>query len=127
MRKHDLGDLIERRPYGRVFTSEAEKKIAEIVGGGIVPVWITHYDRDTVPFYQKPDKSNTDRVLNADLVVPTVNGGFGGEILGSGQRQDDPNEIIESSAGKEFPAWPLYEVTNIDDPPLNCSFIAGAT
>jgi asparaginyl-tRNA synthetase len=57
---------------------------------------VTHYDRDTVPFYQKPDRESKNRVLNADLIFPSINGGFGGEIIGSGQRQDDVGEIKES-------------------------------
>jgi len=91
-----LESLVEYRPYGRVLSNLAEKKISELVSDGSTPVWITHYDRDTVPFYQKPDIKNTDKALNADLILPSINGCFGGEALGSGQRQDSPNEIIES-------------------------------
>lgn len=96
LNKNNLGDLIKRKSFGRVLTSEAELKVAEIIGEGIYPVWITKYDRDTVAFYQKPDPKNPERVLNADLVFPSLDGGFGGEIVGSGQRQDDPDEIVIS-------------------------------
>ena len=51
-----------------------------------------------VPFYQKPIEYNTNRVLNADLLCPSLlENSFGGEILGMGQRQNLPEEIYESA------------------------------
>lgn len=35
-------------------------------------------------------------VLNADLILPKINGGFGGEVLGSGQRQNKASKMIAS-------------------------------
>ena len=94
--ENGIANLIKKKTFGRILTNEAELKVADIVGGGIYPVWITKYDRDTVAFYQKPDPDNPERVLNADLVFPSLKGGFGGEIVGSGQRQNDMDEIIIS-------------------------------
>ncbi len=61
------------------------------------PLWVKYYPRNRVPFYQKPIKNNDTRVLNADLLCPSViENGFGGEILGMGQRQNKIDEIYES-------------------------------
>ena len=61
-----------------------------------LPFWITDFDRDRVPFYQKPDASG-EKVLCADLIFPPIiEGSFGGEIVGAGQRQDNVSEMEES-------------------------------
>ncbi|OGZ33542.1 MAG: hypothetical protein A2Y98_01245 [Candidatus Portnoybacteria bacterium RBG_19FT_COMBO_36_7] len=61
------------------------------------PLWIRYFDRDRVPFYQKPDPKSPNKTINADLLFPPiVKNSFGGEIVGSGQRQDSPREIHES-------------------------------
>lgn len=96
LKNNNFSDLVETRSYGRVLSKEGELKIAELVSGNKTPVWVTKYDRDTVPFYQLPDSKNPERVLNADLIFPSINGGFGGEIVGSGQRQKTPREIVSS-------------------------------
>lgn len=95
-KKNRLENCIEYRPCGRVITSEGEKQLCKLVGNNFVPVWLTHFDRDMVPFYQKPDPNNETQTLNADLIFPSINGGFGGEIIGSGQRQDNVAQIRES-------------------------------
>ncbi|MBU1323276.1 hypothetical protein KKE75_04440 [Patescibacteria group bacterium] len=94
--QNKLGHLIKNQSYGRSITNQGEKKIVEIVTGNKLPLWITKYDRDTVPFYQLPDPKNKNRTLNADLLFPSLNGGFGGEIVGSGQRQKNVKEIFIS-------------------------------
>jgi aspartyl/asparaginyl-tRNA synthetase len=94
--RHKLEYLIERRHYGRVMTREGELKVVELLTNNKNFVWITHYDRDTVPFYQKPDPENKERVLNADLISPPINGALGGECIGAGQRQNNLEEMIES-------------------------------
>jgi aspartyl/asparaginyl-tRNA synthetase len=80
---------------GRDITPEGELKLTELVSP-IRPIWITHYDRDRVPFYLKPLEGNTNHVLNADLIFPSIAGGFGGEIIGSGERQDSAIDMYES-------------------------------
>lgn len=61
------------------------------------PIWVTNFDRDRVPFYQKPDPNNSDKTINADLLFPPIIvGSFGGEIIGSGQRQDNREEMYDS-------------------------------
>lgn len=82
--------------YGRNITNTGEVEVARKEGNG-GPVWLCNYDRDIVPFYQKPNPSNTNTVLNADLLfAPIIEGGFGGEIVGAGQRQDTAEEMTES-------------------------------
>jgi len=82
--------------YGRILTREGEIKLVKLITTNEVPLWVSHYDRDVVPFYQKPYPEDSNRVLNADLLFPSIDGAFGGEVIGAGQRQDNPEEIIES-------------------------------
>lgn len=82
--------------HGRDITSMGERRLAEIQGY-VSPFWITYYDRDRVPFYQKPRVTNPDQVENADLIVPALTAtSFAGEVAGCGQRQDRAEELYES-------------------------------
>lgn len=94
--------LIKHRKYGRVLTREGELKASELLGQKNIPVWVIKYDRDSVAFYQKPDKKNLNKVLNADLIFPSINGGFGGEIIGLGERQDNSKQLNESMVRQEI-------------------------
>lgn len=108
-KKHRLNHLIDRRSYGRVLTNKAEVKVGEIIGNNINPVWVTKYDRNTVAFYQKPDKENVNRVLNADLIFPSINKGFGGEIIGLGERQNNARQLKESMEKQEIKGTETYK------------------
>lgn len=99
---NDLGHLIEHREYGRVLTNKGEIEVGRLIGKNTFPVWITDYDRDTVPFYQMVDKDDEDKVLNADLIFPKINGGFGGEVIGSGQRHNKAEDMIKSLNRQEI-------------------------
>lgn len=89
-----FNSLINESRFGTDITSEGELKLMEILKIE-TPIWVNHYDRDRVAFYQKPYKNN--KVVNADLLFPQiVNNSFGGEIIGSGQRQDNVEEMYES-------------------------------
>lgn len=82
--------------FGRNITCAGEVALVHHMADGL-PLWLCNYDRDVVPFYQKPTSINPNTVINADLLfAPIIEGGFGGEIVGSGQRQDVPDEIVES-------------------------------
>ena len=82
--------------FGRSITNSGEIALVQQIGGGL-PLWLSNYDRDVAPFYQKPNPANPNTVINADLLfAPITEGGFGGEIVGSGQRQDASDEIAES-------------------------------
>lgn len=90
--------LINFTEFGNDISAEGEVRLAEILGFK-TPFWIKNYDRDRVPFYQKPDPTNLNKVINADLIFPPIiKGAFGGEIVGCGQRQDSSEEMIESLA-----------------------------
>jgi asparaginyl-tRNA synthetase len=90
-------NLVKYEKFGRVLTGKAENMITKLVSNNKLPVWIVNYDRDTVAFYQKSGSNDDSKVLNADLVAPRlVEDGFGGEILGLGQRQNKAGDIIES-------------------------------
>jgi asparaginyl-tRNA synthetase len=87
---------VEESSHGFDLTSKGERKLLELLKADR-PIWVTHYPRDRVPFYQKPMTENPDRVLNADLLCPAiVESGFSGEFLGLGQRQDMVEEMYES-------------------------------
>jgi asparaginyl-tRNA synthetase len=82
--------------HGRDINSSGEIELMKILGI-TGPIWIKNFDRDRVPFYQKPDLADPERTVNADLLfAPITEGAFGGEIVGSGQRQDDPDQMYES-------------------------------
>lgn len=88
--------LVSYRKNGRDINSMGEIELLKILKSDL-PIWINNFDRDRVPFYQKIDPNNINKTINADLLFPPLlDGAFGGEIVGSGQRQDDPNEIYES-------------------------------
>jgi asparaginyl-tRNA synthetase len=103
--------------FGRSVTSSGEVALAQHMGDGL-PIWLCNYDRDTVPFYQKPNPKNTNSVINADLIfAPIVEGGFGGEIVGSGQRQDNSEEIIESLERQKVDGEPYEWYINLRKQP----------
>lgn len=88
--------FIVTTPQGRDITAEGECYFAKKYGDNL-PVWIEQYDRDRVAFYQKPHPDYPNTVINADLVFPALfKDSFGGEIVGSGQRQNLPDEMLES-------------------------------
>jgi asparaginyl-tRNA synthetase len=81
---------------GRDLTSTGEIKLAEIAGLN-TPFWVKNFDRDRVAFYQKPNPNNLNQVINADMIFPPlVDNSFGGEVVGSGQRQNNADEMLES-------------------------------
>jgi asparaginyl-tRNA synthetase len=96
LKKMGSADLVERNSFGVNITAEGEVMLATI-NRFTTPFWIENYDRDNVPFYQKPHEGNSDKVINADLIFPPLlEGSFGGEVVGCGQRQDNEEEMLES-------------------------------
>lgn len=96
LQNNGFNEYVNTTPKGRDISSKGELALMKILKLK-VPIWITHFDRHRVPFYQKPDPDQPTKVLNADLLFPPIiDGSFGGEILGAGQRQDTTTEIYES-------------------------------
>lgn len=94
--KNKKKDCLNFSVHGRSISWRGEIELMNILRLDI-PIWIQYFDRDMVPFYQKPYPKNKNRTINADLLFPPIiKDAFGGEILGSGQRQDNPKEIYES-------------------------------
>ncbi len=56
------------------------------------PFFVTHYPKGVKAFYHKPDSKNPKVTLSNDLLAPE---GYG-EIIGSGERIDDYNELMKS-------------------------------
>lgn len=105
--------LMNFTKFGRDLTSAGELKLAEILEFN-VPFWIKNYDRDRVAFYQKPMPDDLNKVLNADLIFPPIAGGsFGGEIVGCGQRQDNPEEMYESLSRQNINPEPYEWYINL--------------
>jgi len=99
--------------FGRDLTSAGELKLAEILKFD-TPFWIRNFDRDRVPFYQKPIPDGSNKVLNADLIFPPIfEGSFGGEIIGCGQRQDNSKEMYESLSRQNINSEPYEWYINL--------------
>lgn len=97
-------NLVNFTEFGRDILSEGEIKLAEIFNFK-TPFWIRDYDRDRVPFYQKPDPKNSNKIINGDLIFPPIiKDSFGGEIIGCGQRQDNSQEIVDSLTRQKISA-----------------------
>lgn len=107
--KNGKKDCIKFTKYGRDINFRGEIEIMKILNLD-VPLWIKNFDRDRVPFYQKPDPKNKNKAINADLLFPPLmRGAFGGEIVGSGQRQDNPNEMYDSLRRQNNISSDVYE------------------
>lgn len=96
LEKNGHEDLINNTEHGRDITASGEIVLSQILGYK-TPFWMHGFDRGRVAFYQKPDPKNPNRVINADLIFPPIlEGAFGGEIAGCGQRQDNKEEMLAS-------------------------------
>ncbi len=94
--KNNKKDCINFTKKGRDITSRGELELMKILKLKM-PIWIMYYDRDRVPFYQKPKKDEPNKTINADLLFPAIlKNSFGGEIIGCGQRQDKSGEMYKS-------------------------------
>ena len=63
------------------------------------PLFITHYPLDVKAFYMKPDPSQPDKALCADLLAPE---GYG-EIIGGSQRIDDYDQLKQAMEKHNLP------------------------
>lgn len=94
--KNGFKNLVHTTKHGRDISSQGEIQLMKLLKIK-TPLWITHFDRDRVPFYQKPNPKNKNETINADLLFPPViKNSFGGEVVGASQRQDNVKEIHES-------------------------------
>lgn len=86
--KKESSDFVSENNLGiRTITSFGEKRLMEMFDG---IVWLTHFDRSAVPFYQAYDLSDERASLSADLL-------FGvGETVGSGERHANASEVLLS-------------------------------
>ena len=106
-------NLVIFHKTGRDISCEGELKLAELLNFS-TPFWIKNYDRDRVPFYQKPHPENTDKVINADLIFPPIiQNAFGGEIVGCGQRQDSVEELFNSLSRQNIEIFPYEWYINL--------------
>lgn len=94
--KNGKGKYVNFTDHGRDITYKGEIELMKILNIN-TPIWLINFDRDRAPFYQKPIPQNPNKAINADLLFPPIlKDSFGGEIVGSGQRQDSIKEIYES-------------------------------
>jgi asparaginyl-tRNA synthetase len=71
----------------RTLTRSGELELIRQAGG---PVWVTHFDRMAVPFYQAVDRDGT-QALAADLLLGI------GETVGCGQRHTSGDDLREAA------------------------------
>jgi asparaginyl-tRNA synthetase len=113
LEENGFGEYVNKTDHGRDISSKGELALMQLLKAE-TPIWLTHFDRDRVPFYQKPDPTNVSKVLNADLLFPPLTqDAFGGEILGSGQRQDSVDEIYASLEKQGLSAKPYEWYINL--------------
>lgn len=92
--RHEDGCILEGST-GRILTCRGESMLMERVSEF---VWVTHFDHLTVPFYQAFGDVEGRTAGNADLL-------FGmGEIVGSGERHNNAEDIRRSLAAHGVPA-----------------------
>lgn len=96
LQANGLQSEIETHGFGRTLSREGEVSVVKLVSDNKLPIWIREFDRDTMPFYQKPIPTDKNKIFNADLIFPKIDEAFGGEVVGCGQRQDSVVEILES-------------------------------
>lgn len=107
LEKNNKKQYVNYTEYGNDISSDGEIELMKTLQVK-TPIWVKYYHRDRVPFYQKPDASG-HKVLNADLLFPSIiDGSFGGEIVGCGQRQNNAEELYESIKRQKLDAAP-YE------------------
>ena len=96
LEENGFQECINITKYGKDINSKGEFELMNSLNTNL-PVWVKNYDRDRVAFYQKPSPLNDDKVINADLIFPSLTeNSFSGEIIGCGQRQDNYEEMVES-------------------------------
>jgi len=110
---HGKASLINYADHGRDISADGEMELFKCLGSDM-PFWINDFDRDRVPFYQRPSKDNKDKTINADFLFPPLQeGSFGGEVAGSGQRQDDASEMYQSLKRQGINAEPYEWYINL--------------
>lgn len=108
LKENGYSEDIKENEHGKDITNIGEIHLMKILGA-TTPVWLTQLYRDRVPFYQKPLASNPNLALTADLLTPQlIEGGFAGEMLGMGERQDSVETMYESLKRQEISPAP-YE------------------
>jgi asparaginyl-tRNA synthetase len=113
-----FNEYIVHTSSGRDILNDGELQLSKTLGLGCLPFWIKNYDRDRVPFYQKPLEHDSSKVINGDLIFPSlIDKSFGGEIVGAGQRQDDIVEMYESMKRQNVDPTPYEWYTNLRNHP----------
>lgn len=74
--------------YGEDMGADEERVLTEKFDA---PFFVTHYPKGIKGFYHKPDPKNPEVTLSADMLAPE---GYG-EVIGSGQRIDDYDELMK--------------------------------
>ncbi len=73
--------LINFTKHGNDISCEGEIELMKILKV-TTPIWLTDFDRDRVPFYQKPNPKNPEKTITADLLFPPIiKDAFGGEVV----------------------------------------------
>lgn len=84
---NDTAYVVNHKSGFQTLNSNGEKELIRLFNG---PVWLTHFNVKSVPFYQATDPENKELALNADLLMGI------GETVGSGERHFNGKELLES-------------------------------
>ncbi len=115
--KNGMRDCVIFTDTGRDITAKGENELAKHLNSN-TPFWLTGFDRDRVPFYQKPHSNSPDKVINADLLFPQITPeSFGGEVVGCGERQDCAEEMRRSLQRQGISAEPYDWYINLRNQP----------
>ncbi|PCH53986.1 MAG: asparaginase [Flavobacteriaceae bacterium] len=115
----DLGTdeaLVQLHPAGfAVPTSAGEQELTRRHGGPSRALWLTHFHRLAVPFYQAREPGS-DCAMNADLLLGGV------EVVGAGQRHADADSLRAALEYRRNPVEPYAWYLELrDEYPLQTS------
>lgn len=99
LKKNNMEDSIDKKDGVLDIKPSGEKWLMHYYEG---PVWLTHFEHLSVPFYQAYDPDDSRYALNADLLIGI------GETIGCGERLDS-KDVVKSldnhSVAREEYEW----------------------
>ncbi len=95
--KGENGAFLE---YGDDITEGPERTLVDTIGK---PTYLTYFPTGMKPFYMKVNETNPEVMNAADLLLPGV-----GEIIGSSQREDNLEVLLERMKEENLSPEPYY-------------------
>ncbi|MHA1215386.1 MAG: asparagine--tRNA ligase [Candidatus Hodarchaeales archaeon] len=105
LREYDIkGESGKYLEYGDDITEGPERALVDTINR---PMFLTHFPTGMKPFYMKINKDNPEVMNAADLLLPNV-----GEIIGSSQREDDLQTLLDGYKREGLDPKPYYWYTD---------------